>query len=206
MSPIASPQNAIAMGLLHPAPTWVEWLFVAIPVGLTIDVLMWLVLGGKEASVRVAIGGEINGQGIYAAIVAVVSVGLWATIGEAGVVAVVPMVALFGPGILTKEDFNNFLWTVVFLAMGGMALGEAVASSGLLDRLGKAVVGAGLSEFWLLILLLLLMLTVASAVSHTVAALILLPLIENVAQSLPTPQPRLFVMVMMSNLHFRQRY
>lgn len=32
-----------------------------------------------------------------------------------------------------QDDFEHFLWTVVFLAMGGIALGRGVTSSGLLD-------------------------------------------------------------------------
>lgn len=49
-----------------------------------------------------------------------------------GVLAIVPLVAFFGFGVLNKDDFNGFLWNVVMLAMGGLALGEAVQSSGLL--------------------------------------------------------------------------
>lgn len=32
-----------------------------------------------------------------------------------------------------QDDFDQFLWTVVFLAMGGISLGKGVTSSGLLD-------------------------------------------------------------------------
>lgn len=56
-----------------------------------------------------------------------------------GVIAIVPMVLFFGTGILNKEDFNNFLWTVVILAMGGIALGKAVTSSGLLESLDDVI-------------------------------------------------------------------
>lgn len=49
-----------------------------------------------------------------------------------GVLAIVPLIAFFGFGVLSKDDFNGFLWNVVMLAMGGLALGEAVQSSGLL--------------------------------------------------------------------------
>lgn len=34
--------------------------------------------------------------------------------------------------LCSKDDFNGFLWNVVMLAMGGLALGQAVQSSGLL--------------------------------------------------------------------------
>jgi phosphate transporter len=34
-----------------------------------------------------------------------------------------------------QDDFEQFLWSVVFLAMGGIALGKGVTSSGLLDNM-----------------------------------------------------------------------
>lgn len=35
--------------------------------------------------------------------------------------------------VLNQDDFDNFMWTIVFLAMGGIALGKGVMSSGLLE-------------------------------------------------------------------------
>ncbi len=40
---------------------------------------------------------------------------------------------------LTQDDFNNQLWNVVMLAMGGSALGEAVKSSGLLESIAHSI-------------------------------------------------------------------
>ena len=38
-----------------------------------------------------------------------------------------------------QDDFNNQLWNVVMLAMGGSALGEAVKSSGLLTAIAHSI-------------------------------------------------------------------
>ena len=38
-----------------------------------------------------------------------------------------------------QDDFNNQLWNVVMLAMGGSALGEAVSSSGLLADIAQRI-------------------------------------------------------------------
>ena len=38
-----------------------------------------------------------------------------------------------------KDDFERFMWTIVFLAMGGIALGKGVMSSGLLEVLDGAI-------------------------------------------------------------------
>lgn len=38
-----------------------------------------------------------------------------------------------------KDDFENFAWTIVFLAMGGIALGKGVTSSGLLEIMDEYI-------------------------------------------------------------------
>jgi len=40
-----------------------------------------------------------------------------------------------------KADFDQFLWSIVFLAMGGIALGKAVVSSGLLEQIDVVIRG-----------------------------------------------------------------
>lgn len=56
---------------------------------------------------------------------------------------------------MPQEDFEQFLWTIVFLAMGGIALGKAVVSSGLLttmdDGVRGLVEGLGLYEIVLVL-------------------------------------------------------
>jgi phosphate transporter len=38
-----------------------------------------------------------------------------------------------------KDDFERFAWTIVFLAMGGIALGKGVMSSGLLGVMDSVI-------------------------------------------------------------------
>jgi phosphate transporter len=57
-----------------------------------------------------------------------------------GIIAIIPIVAFFGTGILRKEDFHDFQWPIVFLAMGGVALGKAVLSSGLLEEMDHVLI------------------------------------------------------------------
>jgi di/tricarboxylate transporter len=113
-----------------------------------------------------------------------------------GVIAIIPLVIFFGTGILTKEDFNNFLWTVIVLAMGGIALGKAVSSSGLLstiaEEIRKGVAGMGL--FSVLVIFAAMILVVATFISHTVAALIVMPIVAQVGGEMDDPHPRLLIM------------
>lgn len=52
-----------------------------------------------------------------------------------GIIAIIPIIAFFSTGVLKKDDFEQFLWSIVFIAMGGSALGKAVQSSKLLDAM-----------------------------------------------------------------------
>jgi hypothetical protein len=105
-------------------------------------------------------------------------------------------VLFFGTGILTKEDFNNFLWTIVFLAMGGIALGKAVTSSGLLESLDALIqdIVQGMPIWKVLFSLLAIGLVVATFISHTIAAVLLVPIAAQVGDSLAQPHPRLLIM------------
>jgi phosphate transporter len=114
-----------------------------------------------------------------------------------GVIAIIPLIAFFGTGVLTKDEFNNFLWNVIILAMGGIALGKAVESSGLLHTIALHISERvmGLSSFQVLFIFSSLVLVIATFISHTVAALIVIPIVAKIGTQLTDPNPRLLVMV-----------
>lgn len=116
--------------------------------------------------------------------------------GDMGTIAIIPIVLFFGTGILTKEDFNNFLWTIIILAAGGLSLGKAVDSSGLLHTVAGAITEKvdGMSLYGVFIVFSALILVVATFISHTVAALIILPLVHQVGAGMKEPHPNLLVM------------
>jgi phosphate transporter len=146
---------------------------------------------------------KLNGIQYFIIVTTLVTIVLWCTshqlegvFGDMGVIAIIPMVLFFGTGILTKEDFNNFLWTIIILAAGGLCLGKAVASSGLLHTIAKAITErvSHLSIYGVLVVFASLILVVATFISHTVAALIILPLVQQVGASMKEPHPNLLVM------------
>lgn len=152
-SPIASPQNLIALQYMDEPLGWLQWFAITIPVsGLSLIVIWILLLWSYGSGHGVVIKrmsentDRFTGIQYFISAVALGTIVLWCLeskfeyiLGDMGVIALVPMVLLFGTGILTKEDFNNFLWTIVFLAMGGIALGKAVTSSGLLASLDDVI-------------------------------------------------------------------
>ncbi|KAI0803681.1 SPX domain-containing protein [Xylaria sp. FL0064] len=210
LSPIASPQNVVALGIMQPPPTWGQWLFIVIPVGIVSLFLIWILLlltfnPGKGTTIIPirSVREEFTGLQWFVSIVCLATIGLWcashaleSTFGHMGVIAILPIVIFFGTGILTKEDFNNFPWTIIILAAGGLSLGKAVESSGLLHTVA-AKISEEVHELDLYVVLLIfssLALVIATFISHTVAALILLPLVYDIGKAMEEPHPNLLVM------------
>ncbi|KAF8420124.1 SPX domain-containing protein [Tirmania nivea] len=209
-SPIASPQNIIAIQNMSPSPNWLQWFFITTPVCIASIVIIWLLLlitfRPSRGTVIVPIRptkDKFTGVQYFVSIVTIVTIGLWCVshqledvFGDMGVIAVLPLVLFFGTGILTKEDFNNFLWTIIILAAGGLSLGKAVNSSGLLHIIAKAVKENvdGMSLYGVLVTFCAMILVVATFISHTVAALIILPIVQQVGMGMKDPHPNLLVM------------
>ncbi|CAK3961028.1 probable Na+ dicarboxylate, Na+ tricarboxylate and phosphate transporters [Lecanosticta acicola] len=209
-SPIASPQNLIALENMEPQPGWGTWFFVALPVCIVTILLIWLLLlvtfrpGRNTTIVPIRpMKDKFNGVQWFISIVTLATIVLWCVshelegiFGDMGVVAIIPIVLFFGTGILTKEDFNNFLWTIIILAAGGLALGKAVNSSGLLTTIAISITDmvADLSLYGVTCAFAALIAVVATFISHTVAALIILPLVREVGAGMAEPHPNLLVM------------
>ena len=209
-SPIASPQNLIALQNMRPEPGWGVWFFVALPVCILSILLIWIMLlltlhperGTTIVPIR-PMKDKFSATQWFISAVTLVTIALWcvthkleAVVGDMGVVAIIPMVLFFGTGILTKEDFNNFLWTIIILAAGGLTLGKAVNSSGLLHTIAASISGSieDFSLYGVMVVFAAMILIVATFISHTVAALIILPLVAQVGEGMAEPHPNLLVM------------
>ena len=88
------------------------------------------------------------------------------------------------------------LWSVVMLAMGGIGLGKAVESSGLLHELAANLTPllSHMTPFTCVAVLSGIVVLVTSFISHTVGALIILPVVYQIGALLPDPRPRTMVM------------
>ena len=194
---------------MRPQPSWGIWFFIALPVCIISILLIWLLLlvtFPRKTSTIVPIRpvkDKFTGVQWFISAVTLITIALWCVthqlehvFGDMGVVAVIPIVLFFGTGILTKEDFNNFLWTIIILAAGGLSLGKSVESSGLLHTIAGSISEKvyGMSLYGVLVVFSGLILVIATFISHTVAALIFLPLVQRVGASMDQPHPNLLVM------------
>lgn len=212
-SPISSPQNIVTINLMDPNPGWGIWFAGAIPCGVITVLTTWLLLllyfrpdrDTPHLNVIKSAGfSRPSWSQVWVCIVCLATIALWCAEssmndfwGNNGVIAAIPFVLLFGTNMLSKSDLNNFLWSVVTLAQGGMALGFAVSSSGLLDVIGHQIASNvnHLPVLSIIFIFGMLVLVFATFVSHTVAALIILPIVKQVGSQLPVPRPNLMVMV-----------
>ncbi|TIC45569.1 SPX-domain-containing protein [Wallemia mellicola] len=209
-SPIASPQNVIALDAMDPPLDWLQWFVIALPVASVTLVLIWglllLTYGSGKGTVITMLKpskDRFTYKQWYITIVTITTIILWCVahslqgvIGDMGIIAILPLIAFFGTGILSPHDFNSFPWTIVYLAMGGIALGKGVMSSGLLDSADDAVkeMVNGFGVWRILVIFSVLATIVATFISHTIAAVLLVPIATQVGQNLNPPHGRLLIM------------
>ncbi|SCU78165.1 LANO_0A02278g1_1 [Lachancea nothofagi CBS 11611] len=211
-SPIASPQNIISIGMMDPQPTWTQWFIVALPVCFICVLGIWLMLllsfpADKDLKLLQLhpIRDPFTIQQWFVTLCTIGTIVLWCMakqltgiFGEMGVISIIPIVLLFGTGMLSSSDFNNFMWTIIVLAMGGTTLGKAVTSSGLLASMASTIKDQVQDKpiFVIILSFGIVILTMATFVSHTVAAMIIVPLMSEIGKNLPSgDHSRLLVMM-----------
>ena len=88
--------------------------------------------------------------------------------------------------------------------MGGIALGKAVTSSGLLEVMDERIRGmvSGLSLTTVAFVLCGVVLVVSTFISHTIAAVLLVPIAAEVGANLPEPNARLLIFLTVNFKHF----
>lgn len=215
VSPISSPQNMIAierMSRIGSGFGWVQWLLVSLPVCFISLGLCWFVLQWKNDEKHTALSFVLfhptpvnwRKKEIFVLGVTSVTIILWCSgpvgtliFGNMGVIAIIPMVCFFGSGVLGKDDFNGFPWSVVMLAMGGSALGEGVKSSGLLAWIAAFLskITAGSSLFKEVLLITGFITLATSFISHTIGALIFIPIVQAIGEHLEDPRPKMMIMI-----------
>ena len=202
---IASPQNVIAANVVNLAGakvTFPDWVKFGTPVAIILTLAQWLYLikvfrvtRDPTARLRIQTNEKEEPWSLkhtQAVIVTIVTIVLWSLgdtlqnfMGHIGIASLIPIVWFFGSGILSTNDFNSLKWSTLSLLGGGLALGEAMKMSGLLDVIADFAKKnlAGISVWSLLVIVLVVEGCLASLLSSTTAASIMFPLILAVGGS-----------------------
>lgn len=210
-SPVSSPQNIVARALMRDAGgvSFASWLAATIPQCAAMLAIAFALIVLRFRTDRYRFSPAILPQtpkievGVVDLIVLftfVITVFLWIApignklFGHAGVVSMIPVVILLGTQTLTLADFKQLPWNVIYLVAGGTAMGEAIKSSHLLNLIAFQLSGVlRKSSVWFAFCsVVVFMAIVAEGISHTVSAIIVLPLVQKIGVTLG--HPRLLVM------------
>lgn len=143
-SPIASPQNLIAISYMSEPLSWAQWFAISLPVAAISIFAIWGLLcwlyswdrGITINPVRPTKEKFTSTQWFVCAVtlgtVALLCVEhqLEGVVGDMGIIALIPLVVFFGTGILRKQDFDNFVRLLPFLLLYLLTLTPPVRSRG----------------------------------------------------------------------------
>ena len=202
MTPLSSPQNAIAVESVATAAknagveasiSFVEFFATALPYSLFCCICAWIVLQLKfhmdisSVPPVPTVNTDFGWRQILVSVVSVATIAIWISIpfggsdvfSDIGMVGFIPIILFYGSTILPPSRIADLPWNIIFLLMGGNALYKVVSESGLMkvanDLMSQLLGGTSL---WVTILIVnICVLVIDFFLTHTVSSMITLPLV-----------------------------
>lgn len=200
-TPVGTPPNAIALGLLEEHGIhvgFVSWMAMGVPLAMILMTvtafLLYRFFPPRQTinQLHLPPNEPVGRKGRFVLIVSGVTVVMWLSSGwhkiPEAVVALGAMAVLYGSRLLDRHDLKQLDWDIVVLMWGGLALGEGMELSGLTAW----VVDSPLFHsqgFVLIALICVFAMGLSTFMSNTAAANLLVP----VAISLPSNHPTILV-------------
>ncbi len=191
-TPIGSPPNAIAIGVLSEQGiriSFSKWMLVGLPVTVLLFFFIWWLLlrlfppRVAEVTLPPTRTEPLSSRQKTVIAVFVGTVLLWLTAElhrlPAAVVATLPALVFTGFGFLDTDDFGRIGWDILILMGGGLSLGVAIKSSGLADWLLSALRLGSTNLVVLTAVVLLVAMAATTFISNTSAAAMLVPLVSG---------------------------
>jgi len=205
-TPIGTPPNAVALKYLTPglfgeaggSPLigFGTWMGFAVPFMLVLLFLAWalllLMFRPRKPTVEVDFAGTWvrSPRAWVVYVVSLLTIGLWLTGGRvhgmsSPVVAMIPVGAFLATGVMDSRDLKGIGWDVLWLIAGGFALGMALEASGLAEGLVASIPFGAMPVLAVLGVACFLTWLMASFMSNTATANLMLPVMASLAVALP---------------------
>ena len=198
-TPIGTPPNTIAVKYMSDtmgtAVDFLPWMTVMVPVMLIILFISWVFLYKmfpfrQGLTLEVKIEGEFDkspkAKLVYVTFIATIL--LWLTGKWTGlnsfVVALIPFAVFSISGVFDKNDFAKVDWDVLWLVAGGFALGVGLDKTGLARHLVETIPFHQWSVMAVLIGSGLICILMATFMSHSATAAILVPILAAVGMGM----------------------
>ena len=195
-TPIGTPPNAIALKAMQDmglSISFGKWMMFGVPFVVVMLLVGWLVLVKmfpiKQKELKIEMEGKFlkTPKAIIVYITFAVTVALWVLsdmlkLGlDSNTIAIVPIAVFSVTQVITKEDLKAMSWDVLWLVAGGFALGVALQETGLAKDMINAIPFATWNATALMIGAGFICLFMATFMSHTATASLLMPILAGVA-------------------------
>jgi sodium-dependent dicarboxylate transporter 2/3/5 len=207
---IGTPPNAIAVGILGDnAPSFIGWIFLALPPSLIVVLILRVVIlkvyKSTEPFIDLKSIKEVehfddstkkfskiptvpSWKKNVTVIIFSLTILLWLT-GPlhhipTTVVSLLPIIGFTLFGILDADDICKIRWDVIILIIGGLSLGLAVSKTGLDMWLANLISTDGMSILWIMFIFSYLVVVISNFMSNTAATNIMLPIIIAIATTI----------------------
>lgn len=199
-TPIGTPPNAIALKFMQDIGLDVsfgKWMAFGIPFVIVMLFIAWVLLLKMFpiSQPSLDLSKELKGKflktpkAIVVYITFIVTILMWVIPKDvhgldSNSVAIIPIAVFSITGVITKKDLKNMSWDVLWLVAGGFALGVALSETNLAKDMINAIPFGEWSSTVLLIAASCICLFMATFMSHTATAALLVPILGGVASAM----------------------
>ena len=199
-TPIGTPPNAIALKFMQDIGLDVsfgKWMAFGIPFVVVMLLVAWFVLlkmfpiSQKSLDLSTELKGKFlkTPKAIIVYITFIVTILMWIIPKEyhgldSNSVAIIPIAVFSITGVITKKDLKAMSWDVLWLVAGGFALGVALSETNLAKDMINAIPFGTWDSTILLIGASCICLFMATFMSHTATAALLVPILGGVASAM----------------------
>lgn len=195
-TPIGTPPNAIALKAMQDmglSITFGKWMLFGVPFVIVMLLVGWLILVKmfpiQQKELKLEVGGSFlkTPKAIVVYVTFAVTIALWCfsenfKLGlDSNTIAIIPIAVFAATKVITKDDLKSMSWDVLWLVAGGFALGVALQETGLAKDMIDAIPFGTWNPTVLMIGAGFICLFMATFMSHTATASLLMPILAGVA-------------------------